>query len=79
MYTVLAVDDEVDNLEMVEYALKDEFEVIPVKSGEMALKYLMGNTLPFHSMIMTNVDSDKHQELKYIQLMYLKEFYNSLL
>lgn len=44
MYTVLAVDDEVDNLEMVEYALKDEFEVIPVKSGEMALKYLMGNT-----------------------------------
>lgn len=40
MYTILAVDDEADNLEMVEYALSKEFEVILVKSGEMALKYL---------------------------------------
>lgn len=43
MYTILAVDDESDNLEMVEFALKDEFEVIPVKSGAMALKYLSVN------------------------------------
>lgn len=43
MYTILAVDDEIENLEMVEYALKDDFEVIPVKSGVMALKYLNGN------------------------------------
>lgn len=44
MYTVLAVDDEADNLEMVEYALGEEFEVVPVRSGAMALKYLEGNT-----------------------------------
>lgn len=44
MYTILAVDDEIENLEMVEYALKNDFEVIPVKSGAMALKYLSSNT-----------------------------------
>ena len=43
MYTILAVDDEIENLEMVEYALKEDFDVIPVKSGIMALKYLTGN------------------------------------
>lgn len=43
MYTILAVDDEIENLEMVEYALKEDFDVIPVKSGVMALKYLTGN------------------------------------
>lgn len=43
MYTILAVDDEIENLEMVEYALKDEYEVVPVKSGAMAIKYLTGN------------------------------------
>lgn len=43
MYTILAVDDEIENLELVEYALKDGFDVVPVKSGEMALKYLSGN------------------------------------
>lgn len=40
MYIILAVDDEVDNLEMVEYALGEEFLVRPVKSGSMALRYL---------------------------------------
>lgn len=40
MYIILAVDDEVDNLEMVEYALGEEFTVRPVKSGSMALRYL---------------------------------------
>lgn len=44
MYTILAVDDEADNLEMVEYALSSEFEVIPVKSGDIALKYLSSQT-----------------------------------
>ena len=43
MYTILVVDDEPANLQMVEYALCDEYEVIPVKSGPMALKYLEGN------------------------------------
>lgn len=43
MYTILAVDDEIENLEMVEYALKEDFDVIPVKSGMMVLKYLTGN------------------------------------
>lgn len=43
MYTALAVDDEAVNLEMVEYALQAEYEVIPVKSGEMALRYLERN------------------------------------
>lgn len=40
MDTILAVDDEPQNLEMVEYALQKDYEVIPVKSGAMALKYL---------------------------------------
>lgn len=44
MYTILAVDDEPDNLEMVEYALENEFDVVPVRSGEMALRYLKENT-----------------------------------
>ena len=43
MYTILAVDDEIENLEMVEYALQDEYEVVSVKSGAMALRYLSGN------------------------------------
>ena len=44
MYKILAIDDEEQNLTMVEYALKERYEVIPVKSGRMALKYLEGNT-----------------------------------
>lgn len=40
MQKILAVDDEVENLSMVEYTLQDEFEVIPVNSGIVALKYL---------------------------------------
>ncbi len=43
MYTILVVDDEPANLEMTEYALCNEYEVIPVKSGFMALKYLEKN------------------------------------
>lgn len=43
MDTILAVDDEPANLAMVEYALRDDYEVIPVKSGTMALKYLENN------------------------------------
>lgn len=43
MYRILAVDDEEENLSMVEYALKDNYEVIPVKTGAMALKYLKSN------------------------------------
>ncbi len=44
MNTVLAIDDEVQNLKMVEYALEKEYEIIPVKSGKEALCYLEGNT-----------------------------------
>ena len=40
MSTILAIDDEVQNLEMVEYALDKEYEVIPVRSGKAALDYL---------------------------------------
>lgn len=40
MQKILAVDDEIENLHMVEYTLQDEFEVIPVNSGIVALKYL---------------------------------------
>lgn len=40
MQKILAVDDEVENLNMVEYTLQDEFQVIPVTSGAVALKYL---------------------------------------
>ncbi len=43
MYKILAVDDEEENLNMVEYTLQEKYEVIPVKSGEMALKYLKSN------------------------------------
>lgn len=43
MYKILAVDDEEENLIMVEYTLQEKYEVIPVKSGEMALKYLNSN------------------------------------
>lgn len=44
MDTILAIDDEVQNLEMVEYALDTEYEVIPVKSGKAALNYLKSHT-----------------------------------
>lgn len=44
MSTILAIDDEVENLEMVEYALDEEYEVIPVKSGKTALQYLKEHT-----------------------------------
>lgn len=40
MQRVLAIDDEAENLNMVEYTLGDEYEVIAVNSGEMALKFL---------------------------------------
>lgn len=40
MQKILTIDDEVENLNMVEFTLQDEFEVIPVNSGKMALKYL---------------------------------------
>ena len=44
MDTILAIDDEIQNLEMVEYALGDEYEVIPVRSGKEAMSYLKNNT-----------------------------------
>ena len=44
MSTILAIDDEVQNLEMVEYALDKEYEVIPVRSGKAALDYLKEHT-----------------------------------
>ena len=44
MQKILAVDDEVENLAMVEYTLQDEFEVIAVKSVPMAFRYLERNT-----------------------------------
>lgn len=40
MQTILAVDDEEENLMMVEHTLEDEYHVVAVNSGEMALKYL---------------------------------------
>lgn len=43
MYKILAVDDEETNLNLVEYALNGKYEVISVKSGAMALKYLSVN------------------------------------
>lgn len=44
MDTILAIDDEIQNLELVEYALGDEYEVIPVRSGREALNYLKNNS-----------------------------------
>lgn len=44
MDTILAIDDEVQNLEMVEYALAQEYEVISVRSGKAALDYLKKHT-----------------------------------
>lgn len=44
MNTILAIDDEVQNLDMVEYALDKEYEVIPVRSGKAALHYLKEHT-----------------------------------
>jgi len=41
---ILAVDDEVENLAMVEYTLQNEFEVIAVKNVAMAFRYLEQNT-----------------------------------
>ncbi len=43
MQKILAVDDEIENLAMVEYTLQDEFEVIAVKSAKMAFRYLEHN------------------------------------
>lgn len=40
MQTILAVDDEEENLMMVEHTLEDEYHVVAVNSGAMALKYL---------------------------------------
>lgn len=40
MQTILAVDDEVENLSMVEFTLQDEYEVVAVNSGMVALQYL---------------------------------------
>ena len=40
MSTILAIDDEVQNLEMVEYALDKEYEVIPVRSGKDAFRFV---------------------------------------
>lgn len=40
MQTILAIDDEAENLNMVEFTLGDEYEIIAVNSGEMALKFL---------------------------------------
>lgn len=44
MDVILAIDDEIQNLEMVEYALGNEYEVIPVRSGKAAISYLKNNT-----------------------------------
>ena len=58
MSTILAIDDEVQNLEMVEYALDEEYEVIPVRSGKAALDYLKEHTpdLILLDIMMPNVD-----------------------
>lgn len=40
MQTILAVDDEEENLLMVEHTLSREYRVVPVNSGNMAFKYL---------------------------------------
>lgn len=44
MDTILAIDDEVQNLEMVEYALDTEYEVILIKNAKAALNYLREHT-----------------------------------
>lgn len=63
MYTVLVVDDEPANLQMVEYTLSDEYDVVPVKSGQMALKYLENN-IP--DLILLDILSHRWMGLKYI-------------
>lgn len=40
MQTILAVDDEEENLFMVEHTLSEDYRVVAVNSGTMALKYL---------------------------------------
>lgn len=44
MQTILAVDDEEENLLMVENTLSSEYKVIPVNSGTMAFRYLQKET-----------------------------------
>ncbi len=43
MKVILVVDDSTSNLKLVENALKEEYKLILVKSGEKALQYLAGN------------------------------------
>lgn len=43
MKRIIAVDDNVTNLKMVEQVLKDKYKLILVKSGEKALSYLKDN------------------------------------
>lgn len=43
MKTILAVDDEITNLSIVEGLLEEEYHVIPVTTGQMALNYLDKN------------------------------------
>ncbi len=43
MKVILVVDDSTSNLKLVENALKENYKLILVKSGEKALQYLTGN------------------------------------
>jgi len=45
MKCILVVDDSTTNLKFVESVLKDQYKLILVKSGEMALKYLEKNVV----------------------------------
>ena len=55
---VLIVDDEAGVRESVRMVLKDEFEPIPLESGEAAIEWLGGNTatLVFLDILMPGVD-----------------------
>ena len=43
MKRIIAIDDNVTNLKMVERVLKDKYKLVLVKSGEKALSYLENN------------------------------------
>ncbi len=67
MQKILAVDDEVENLAMVEYTLQNEFEVIAVKSVPMAFRYLEHNTpdLILMDIRMPEIDGcEAYQQMK---------------
>ena len=65
--------------DIIRYEREDDFVIDRMRDGKTEKEYYQVKHSKDEGAKMTNADSDQHQELKYIQLMYLKELYNSLL